>query len=187
MEPDLSTGSFKYIEDEDSYSEDYDDELAIINNYVQTPFGLYTVDDKMNPMKQYHFFVAHTNFNIDDRTRDQVNEVKGVEALRVLSRYRMMIAFGKSFNVATMKKRIERAVLTHNDKACLLNRFPSIKNKLKDLVNQCIPYDKWIIYVFPNGNMAYTHSDAENFEELYDLLETCEDMSGGLLLTNDNK
>jgi len=52
-------------------------------------------------------WMGHTNFNITDSIKQQLNKIDGVEILRICSRYRFFVGVGKMFDFATVRRNIE--------------------------------------------------------------------------------
>ena len=56
-------------------------------------------------------WVGHTNFNITPSVMQSLNEVGGVEVLKICSRYRFFVGIGKMFNFKDVRKSIEGKIL----------------------------------------------------------------------------
>ena len=56
-------------------------------------------------------WVGHTNFDITTTTFDTLNEVEGVELLKVVSRYRFFIGIGRMFHFKNVRKDLETQIL----------------------------------------------------------------------------
>ena len=59
----------------------------------------------------YDCWVGHTNFDITTSTFDTLNEVEGVELLRIVSRYRFFIGIGRMFHFKNVRKDLETQIL----------------------------------------------------------------------------
>lgn len=55
-------------------------------------------------------WVGHTNFDITPSVRKMLDEVNGVEVLKICSRYRFFIGVGKMFEFKTVRENIEKIV-----------------------------------------------------------------------------
>jgi hypothetical protein len=55
----------------------------------------------------YDCWVGHANFNITPEIRAKLKVTPGVEALKIISRYRFFIGVGKMFDFAEVRKFIE--------------------------------------------------------------------------------
>lgn len=58
----------------------------------------------------YDCWLGHANFNITRGVKKQLNEVEGVEVLRICSRYRFFIGIGRMFEFADVRNNIEKAL-----------------------------------------------------------------------------
>ncbi len=52
-------------------------------------------------------WVAHTNFNLTESIKNELDEVEGIEILRIFSRYRFLIGVGKMFEFTDVRKNVE--------------------------------------------------------------------------------
>ena len=52
-------------------------------------------------------WVAHTNFNLTENIKDELDEIEGIEMLKIFSRYRFLIGVGRMFNFSDVRKNIE--------------------------------------------------------------------------------
>lgn len=55
----------------------------------------------------YDCWVGHANFDITPLIKSKLEKTEGVEALKVISRYRFFIGVGKMFDFAEVRKTIE--------------------------------------------------------------------------------
>lgn len=58
----------------------------------------------------YDCWLGHTNFNITENIKKKLNEVEGVEVLKVCSRYRFFIGVGRMFDFADVRGNIEKTL-----------------------------------------------------------------------------
>jgi hypothetical protein len=56
-------------------------------------------------------WIGHANFNITEDIKDTVDEVEGVEMLKIYSRYRFFVGIGKMFDFKQVRKDIEASIL----------------------------------------------------------------------------
>jgi len=55
-------------------------------------------------------WIGHTNFDITPSVKRALNEVNGVEVLKICSRYRFFIGVGKMFEFKTVREDIEKII-----------------------------------------------------------------------------
>lgn len=177
-----------------------------VEKVVQTPFGIFSISDDLNPYKTYKFYLADTNFNVTQSVKDIIEETEGVEILKVLSRYRFIIAVGRCFDAGEVRMNITSQLCAESDKESLTlangiyDKLAEIQDiELRDKAHSIIEvlnidYDKeWIFYMFPNGAIEFSgiakDSDNEELllynEEKMKILE-CHEISSGVLIQYDS-
>ncbi len=52
-------------------------------------------------------WVAHTNFNLTESIKNKLDDIEGIEILRIFSRYRFLIGVGKMFEFTNVRKNVE--------------------------------------------------------------------------------
>jgi hypothetical protein len=187
LEIDTMTGKLKENEEDgfrnsyhDCDDEDDDDE---IQNVMSTPFGLWRVDDSFNPYKQFKLWMAHTNFTINKKTADTIKCIPGVEILSVLTRYRFMIGVGNLFSIREVRVAIEKTLGCSGERPLLISDA-ILKQKVLELKESLSKEEKWMIYVFPNGNIEHCTIKEGNkkFAEQQLIYRGAADHSNGILL-----
>jgi len=167
-------------EDED-FAEDIFSELNQVNmmgraeKIIQTPLGIFSMEDDLNPYKTLLFYVGNTNFNISKKVSDIIEKIEGIEIFHVISRYRFTIAIGKCFNQIEVRTKILESVCskTENEKLIkIYSQIYDIKNidlrkNILSCLNLCISdYKKaWYILALPNGDMDFNGLCENSSEE----------------------
>ena len=81
-----------------------------------TPQMMVPIDDKMmeniNLANNFDCWMGHTNFNITEGIKDQLNETDGIEVLRVCSRSRFFIGVGRMFDFKEVRQKIEDILIS---------------------------------------------------------------------------
>ncbi len=185
------------LEEKDDVDEVYDDgfddekELQAI---MSTPWGPFRVNDKMNPYRQFEFWMGHTNFNIDQAAKDVLDNTLGVEVLFIISPLRFMVAKGKMFEWRDVRIAIEKGLCGKHvvDEQIESIQDADVREKIGKVKDDLIKaFDHWAIYVFPNGEYDSSHVKDENegefekFMEHVELYKKSVELSGGLLLQSD--
>ena len=84
------------------------------------PQMMVPIDDKMmeniNLANNFDCWMGHTNFNITEGIKDQLNETDGIEILRVCSRYRFFIGVGRMFDFKEVRQKIEDILISGEKK-----------------------------------------------------------------------
>lgn len=168
MEPDEDTKSSYEEEHEDFY-----EHKPQIKRLGMMPFGaggVVDLDDSLNPLRQFTFWLAHTNFNISKNVADSILKIPGVEIFRVLTRYRFIIAVGKVFNEADVKLQIQ-ATLYGKDVVEIKSEVikdTKIQNSVKCIANELEQLNaEWSILVFPNGSIDFC-VNTDDFKDQYE-------------------
>jgi hypothetical protein len=78
--------------------------------FLFTQFGVIPVDEITNPNKVFNTWIGHTNFDLTKKIEQTIEEVKGVEVLDVLTRYRFRVAVGLMFKDKDVRLKIQDAV-----------------------------------------------------------------------------
>lgn len=73
---------------------------------MATPMGIIPLTENTASSKIFNFWVGHTNFSITRSIALMIEEISGVEALDVFTRYRFRIAIGKAFKDSTVMQKI---------------------------------------------------------------------------------
>lgn len=158
---------------------------------VNSPFGVYRVDDSMNPFRRFSFWIGHTNFDIDLDTKEAIIEVPGVEVFVLLTRYRFIIAPGRNFTWRDVRVEIEKLICgMHVNSSAIAEIVNSdIRLLVENTYNELSEYPYWLIYVFPNGSVEkyYSETKTKEFTELYNLYSVSQTLSNGILLTSEEQ
>jgi hypothetical protein len=73
---------------------------------MATPMGIIPLTENTASSKIFNFWVGHTNFSITRNIALIIEEISGVEALDVFTRYRFRIAIGKAFKDSNVIQKI---------------------------------------------------------------------------------
>jgi hypothetical protein len=179
-------GDVDYSEPDDEFSDEEDIENVFdtekVENLMSTPFGVFKIDHKLNPYYNYKFYVGHTNFDITHEVSDMIEQCPGVEVLRIISRYRFIIAVGNAFDQALVRKSINNLFYDDDDHIeYITNVVDSIEDEYyQDFILTLVTdmdtfYNKWILAVksepeFDHEFIGYKKGDDEDkyLEEVKD-------------------
>lgn len=70
-----------------------------------SPMGVIPLNESNMPSKVFNFWMMHTNFDIDEKVFNVLQNMPGVETLEILTRYRARISFGKVFKFSDKIRR----------------------------------------------------------------------------------
>jgi len=162
-----------------------------IPKVVSTAVGIFEIYDRNKPSNQYDCWLGHTNFNISQEVKNCIENIEGVEVLKVLTRYRFFVGIAKMFDFKKVRVEIEKAACGKhlvNQEESILD--PETRIVVDDIKSRISSQKLWAIYVFPNGQIDYISSDHSNDPEYLDKLQvfkSAEEYSGGLLLTREHQ
>lgn len=77
---------------------------------IQTPFGNVSADSRLKPSDRWDCWMGYTNFGITEDIQSKMQNVDGVDALKVMSRYSFCVGVGKMFEFSEVRKDIENAI-----------------------------------------------------------------------------
>lgn len=87
-------------------------DIMVSPHYVKTPLGTFSVLDHNLPSKNFQCWIGHFNFPITRSVFRVLNEkVEGIDALRVLSKYRVFIGIAKLFSLQDITKQTDELLL----------------------------------------------------------------------------
>lgn len=181
LEIDTLNGKLKEEDPKPAYDDD-DDDCDKIENVISTPFGIWRVNDALNPYRQFKLWMGHTNFTIDNDVANVIKHIPGVEILNILTRYRFMIGVGDLFNIRDTRVQIEQELnCNNNELSSIVDE--ELKKEVEDLKEELsTKYDKWALYVMPNGSISHTSNKDKDFAEQLSLYRGAVDHSSGILI-----
>lgn len=188
LEIDMINGKLQEPCIENEYDEEYEDSMTEqmpIQNVMSTPFGLWRLDDSMNPFKQFKMWMGHTNFSITNDIVETIKEVPGVEVLQVMTRYRFIVGVGELFDIRDVRITIEGLLECHKDETAMIPD-QKLLEQVHELRKSLGGFNQWAIYVFPNGKIDFTTSDEVNFGQQLNLYKQAVDHSSGILIESEN-
>ena len=160
------------MEDIDA-DEDNPMQLLDIPGPIRTPLGQFDPKEPMSPSNMFDCWFCHTNFDLTEADKNELDMVDGIEVLRIVSRYRFFIGIGKMFSLTDVRPQVELA-LNVNQHSIIAQLISEISGKRK-----------WAIGVYEDGSYVSITSDIESDDE-YDA-ELKELKSSGVIniLTSD--
>lgn len=196
-------------DEEDDDDDDDDDVSGGIQSITITPFGAFKVDSKMNPFNDRLVFSGNTTFKITEDEVNKIQEIDGVEALKIISPYALIVMIGTLFEPEEVLKEVNLALeavdlamkmLEDDEKSVAedeLDNVLEVSEELEAIVNEAIDTvskssDHWILYVFPNGKYWTEVFDTEeamevSFNDFIDGRIKMTDYSEGLLFNSKER
>lgn len=99
--------------DDDSNDEELEEELdekdtSHLNTMM--PITRQLIED-ITMLSNFDCWIAHTNFDITPKIKDKLNQIPGVELLKICSRYRFFIGIGQMFDFKEVRNTIEENLI----------------------------------------------------------------------------
>jgi len=140
---------------------------------IRTPLGVYGPLETMSPNNMFDCWFCHTNFDLTEADKNALDLVDGIEALKIVSRYRFFIGIGKMFSLTDVRPRVEIA-LNINQHSIIAQIICEISGK-----------KKWAIGVYEDGSYRSITSDSEKDESYDTKLEDLRTSGVVNILTSD--
>lgn len=110
----LQNNIIKDEEADDEEDDDYDiDDEIKPNKIITTPFMPLTnqLMEDISMLSTFDCWIGHTNFDVTHNIKNILDEIPGIELLKICSRYRFFIGIGKLFDFKNVRKDIENAII----------------------------------------------------------------------------
>lgn len=151
-------------------------DLLPIGRVVSTPMGMFEIDDAFNPLHHFNFWIANTDFDLTQEFLDKLDTVPGVEGIKIMSRYRFVMAIGTLFDATKVRLLIELTIGT-------LSLSQTVLDKKKELEESG---KQWTMFIYPNLNsfISVLEDDPERDSKIKKINELNDNGSGLLLSSN---
>jgi hypothetical protein len=184
-------------EDEDENEDrDENDTDSVSSKILNTPLGVISIGGPSFVSKYLDMWIIDFNFDVTLDIVNRIQMIVGVEALQVMSRYKLRVGFPKSglFNIEEIKQNVEKAIFIEDiNMSNQLDKFISaiFENKINfEEIRKPIAdkYDMWAIYILPNGCFEILTHDKKSteFDNMLQTYTKLQQMVGGKLITNKN-
>lgn len=152
---------------------------------LHTPLGFFPIDSPLKPSDRWDCRIGHTNFEITQSTKEILNCIDGVEALKVLGRYTFFVGIATMFKFKDVRVDIEKQLCSYTEQEVL-----DEETKITvDLVRGQLETNRyWSIFVSGSGEVDYVVSnslDQAYLDGLNKLLEAKNEL-GGIILRGDH-
>ena len=185
----LQNNSQEEDEEEVDITELYSGFISEIPTIVSTPVGMYRLQDRMSPTKQFDCWMGYTNFDITEEVKDVIESAKGVELLVVLTRYRFFLGVAKLFNFRDVRVTIENELCNRHIEEVKI-QDEKTRDEIEALQKKLAAQSKhWAIFVFPNGEFDYASSDDKNDESFLEKMIQYNEarvISGGIVVKSED-
>lgn len=95
-------------EDEEDYEDMMQDKKKFIPPFL--PLNNQIIDD-ISMLTSFDCWIGHTNFDLTPSIKNTLDNIPGIELLKIYSRYRFFIGVGKMFEFTEVRKIIEDSLI----------------------------------------------------------------------------
>jgi hypothetical protein len=155
-----------------SIDEEMEEGMQLIPIMIRTPLGMFNPSESMSPNKMFDCWIGHTNFPITHKEKYILNNIDGVEILRIMSRYRFFVGIGKLFSLTDVRPKIEIALS--------INKESAKEKILKEIEGQSF----WLVAIYKDGTHKTVLPSKESFEEELMELKLTEPLN---IITSEDK
>ena len=134
--------------------------------FINGSTGPIPLNKENTPSYLHNLWYGHTNFDITNSVALTIEKFPGVEYLRICSRYRFLVGFGKAFCKLDENNRIYDSHEIRNgltQELChTIDNLETGDTNLQEQLNN--KYKFWLYVKFPNNNMEVIGSNELNIE-----------------------
>jgi hypothetical protein len=156
------------------------------SNIIHTPWGPYSMESMFKPSSRWDCWIGTTNFSITKKIKSiLINDIEGIEALRILGRYTFAVGIPISFSFRDVRIDIEKKLCVYTEQEILTEDTKATVDLVKDQLKN---KKYWSILVAPTGKVDYVVSDKldQNYLDGLNELVELKQMLGGIILRGDN-
>ena len=156
------------------------------NRIIHTPIGTYPEDSLLKQSNRWDCWIGHTNFEITASILSKIENIEGIEALKIMGRYSFFIGIARLFDIKDVRKKIESEICNYTEQEILSDK--EIKKTVNLVKKQLQSSDYWSILVSPEGEVEYISSNEMNKTYLDGLnkLIVLKNNIGGIILRGAN-
>lgn len=151
-----------------------------------TPLGEYPEDSPLKPSDRWDCWICHTNFDITNDMVEIIEDISGIEVLKIMGRYSFFIGVAKMFDIKEVRHDIESSLCTYTEEEIFSDEEI---NKTVNLVKEQLQSTEyWSILVSPHGDVEYISSSKMDKAYLDGLVELTylKSKIGGIILRSSN-
>lgn len=158
-------------------------DVTIFPTMINTPLGQFSVLDPMLPSRQFDCWIGHTNFPITTKEFNIIdNEVNGVEAFRVISKYKFFIGIAKLFNFREVRQELSQKICHKNGETQMIDIE---KEAIVEFMSREKDVKRWAVLLLKDGDIEYLTSKKEDDGEYDTKLEELKLRKDGHLITSE--
>tara|TARA_R100001377_G_scaffold25422_2_gene13784 strand:+ start:2281 stop:2928 length:648 start_codon:yes stop_codon:yes gene_type:complete len=156
---------------------------------IYTPYGPFSSDSCLKPSNRWDCWFGYTNFDITFSVLDEIEDVAGVESVKVMGRYTFFIGIGKLFGSTEVKLNIENILTDTKHISNIESVTPDLKEAIDSVKLQVDNKQFWSIFVSSMGEIDYIMADSLTDSYLSDLnkFEDLRQKIGGIIIRSSNE
>ena len=156
---------------------------------IYTPYGPFSSDSCLKPSNRWDCWFGYTNFDITFSVLDEIEDVAGVESVKVMGRYTFFIGIGKLFGSTEVKLNIENILTDTKHISNIESVTPDLKEAIDSVKLQVDNKQFWSIFVSSMGEIDYIMADSLTDSYLSDLnkFEDLRQKIGGIIIRSSDE
>jgi hypothetical protein len=156
---------------------------------IHTPYGAFSVDSCLKPSNRWDCWFGYTNFDITFAILEELENIEGVESVKVMGRYTFFIGIGKLFGSTEVKLNIENVLTDTKHISNMASVTPDLKEAIDSVKLQVDNKQFWSIFVSSMGEIDYIMADSLTDSYLSDLdkFENLRQKIGGIIIRSSNE
>ena len=95
----------------DNNDNGFDTEMQMQSEELDQQHLMLNLDESISTeialANNFDCWVAHTNFNLTESIKNELDAIEGIEILRIFSRYRFLVGVGRMFEFTDVRKNVE--------------------------------------------------------------------------------
>ena len=152
---------------------------------IRTPLGVFSIDDPLRPSKMFDCWIGHTNFDITSEIAMQLEEIPGIEAFKVLSRYRFFIGVAQLFEFRDVRETVQDII--GGESSSISTGMDDVE-VIEVLKTQLMEFKRWAVFCSRDGFIDYIATNEEDDQEFeLKLNDFKKDKSSTLITSDDQK
>ena len=149
---------------------------------MRTPLGIFSIDDPLRPSKMFDCWIGHTNFDLTHEIAMEIEEVPGVEAFKIMSRYRFFIGIAQLFNFRDVREQIQNII---GGESASINTMEDAE-VIEVLKTQLMEFKRWAVFCSGDGFIDYIATNEDNDKEFELKLKDFRNHKNSIVITSDD-
>jgi len=149
---------------------------------MRTPLGIFSIDDPLRPSKMFDCWIGHTNFDLTHEIAMKIEEVPGVEAFKIMSRYRFFIGIAQLFNFRDVRQDIQDII---GGESASINTMED-SEVIEVLKTQLMEFKRWAVFCSGDGFIDYIATNEDNDKEFELKLKDFRNHKNSIVITSDD-